>query len=98
MATEWQWTGKNDKYAVTPEEKASAHIGQSRIWLRMKLLPGEKCRYSYSLDGNEYLELGPECEVSAGTWIGAKTGIFSSSPNVVKGNGFADFDFFSVSE
>lgn len=90
-------TGRNDKYAVTPEEKASARVGQPRIWLRMKLLPGEKCRYSYSLDGNDYVELGPECEVSAGTWIGAKTGIFSSSPNVVKGNGFADFDFFSVS-
>lgn len=89
-------TGKNDKYAATPEEIASAKVIGDRIWLRVRLISDEECRYSYSLDGKEYTDIGPECKVAPGTWIGAKTGIFCSSPNVVASSGYADFDWFKL--
>lgn len=89
-------TGRNDKFAVTPEELASTAINKDKAWLRMELLSDTECRYSYSLDGEEYQHLGPVCTVSPGVWIGAKTGIFCSSPNIVSGSGYADFDFFVI--
>lgn len=88
--------GKNDKYAVTPEELASTSVPTDHIWLRVNLISDKECRYSYSLDGIIYMELGPVCAVAPGTWIGAKSGIFCSSPNVVQANGYADFDYFIV--
>lgn len=89
-------TGKNDKYAVTPQELAFADVSTDRIWLRVQLISDDECRYSYSLDGKKFTYLGPACKVAPGTWIGAKTGIFCSSPNVVAGDGYADFDSFSI--
>lgn len=92
-------TGKNDKYAVTPKEKATAQVPATHtgpLWLRVQLSDDSTCRYSYSLDGSAYTPLGPVCPVVAGTWIGAKTGIFCSSPNIVPSDGHADFDWFRI--
>lgn len=94
-------TGKNDKYAVKPKERASAAIPadvsqQAPVWLRVQLIDDHTCRYAYSLDGNNFTPLGPDCPVVAGTWVGAKTGIFCSSPNVVPSDGYADFDYFHI--
>lgn len=89
-------TGKEDRMAVTPRERASVPLDSSRVWLRCQYLPDETCRYSYSLDGKDFTPLGKTYEVKQGTWVGAKTGIFASSPNVVASRGHADFDFFEV--
>lgn len=89
-------TGKSDKFAVTPQEMASVKVNVHKIWLGVELVSDTECRYSYSLDGINYTQLGENCEVAPGMWIGAKTGIFCLSPNVVKGKGYADFDCFQV--
>ena len=89
-------TGKNDRLAVTPRERASVELAGDKAWLRCQYLPDQTCRYSYSLDGETYLPLGKTYTVVAGTWVGAKTGIFASSPNVVPSHGHADFDWFIV--
>ena len=72
-------TGKNDKLAVTPRERASTETGASKVWLRCEYLPDDLCRYSYSTDGETFTPLGKPCHVAQGTWVGAKTGIFASS-------------------
>lgn len=89
-------TGKNDKYAVKPKEKASVNIPDGNAWLRVSLDSPTECSYYYSLDGKEFTRLGPTCQVVAGTWVGAKVGIFCSSPNVVPSTGYADFDYFTL--
>lgn len=89
-------SGCNSKYAVTPQELASEDVATDTVWLRMRLISDDECEYSFSLDGKEYRRLGDVCKVAPGTWIGAKTGIFASSPNVVESDGYADFDFFNV--
>lgn len=89
-------TGKNDKMPVTPKERAKVAFDGSKAWLRAEYLDDQTCRYSYSLDGKEFTQLGDTYPVVVGTWVGAKTGIFASSPNVVPSAGYADFDFFTV--
>lgn len=87
-------TGRNDKFAVIPEEIASIDINTDRVWLRMQLISDTECKYFYSLDGESFHPLGKDCIVTPGVWIGAKTGIFCSSPNIVPSSGYADFDYF----
>lgn len=89
-------TGKSDKYAVTPIELESTSADTDTILLRVELLPDSECQYSYSIDGKEFLTLGGTCKVAPGMWIGAKTGIFCSSPNIAAGDGYADFDYFEL--
>ena len=88
--------GKYDKFAVVPEEVASIPVATSSVWLKAELLNDHECEYSYSTDGVTYHRLGEPCAVKPGMWIGAKIGIFSSSPNVVGSDGYADFDYFRI--
>lgn len=88
--------GKYDKFAVVPEEVASIPVATSNVWLKAELLNDHECEYSYSTDGVTYHRLGEPCAVKPGMWIGAKIGIFSSSPNVVGSDGYADFDYFRI--
>ncbi len=89
-------TGKNDKLAVTPVETAFTEVTADNIWLKAQINSDATCQYLYSLDGNDYHFLGGPCPVRSGTWIGAKVGIFASSPNVVPSDGYADFDYFKI--
>ncbi len=90
--------GRVDRLAVVPVETASEAVDTDRLYLRVTVDKDALCSYSYSLDGKTYRSLGKACPAREGTWIGAKTGIFSSSPNVVPSGGYADFDFFTLSE
>ena len=90
------FTGKNDKFAVVPELQASVSVAQTKVWLRGYIEQDERCRFMYSLDGENFKSLGETYPVAKGTWIGAKYGIFSSSPNIVPGKGYADFDYVRV--
>jgi len=89
-------SGKNDRLAVVPEELASVNTTATKVWFRIHVYDNEECSFSYSLDGENYSELGARYPMTAGTWIGAKVGIFSSSPNIVRGKGYADFDWFRL--
>lgn len=89
-------TGKNDKLAVTPVETAAVEISADSLWLKATISEDATCRYFYSLDNRDYHPLGDSCPIKAGTWIGAKVGIFASSPNVVPSDGYADFDCFII--
>lgn len=52
--------------------------------------------FHYSLDGENFTQLGEPFQAQPGVWIGAKVGLFSLSPNVVKSEGYADFDWFRM--
>lgn len=88
--------GRNDKFAVTPEEQASIKTKSGHAWFRIYIHGNEECSFFYSTDGVNFLQLGGRYPIAKGTWIGAKAGIFCSSPNVVRGNGHADFDYFLI--
>lgn len=49
------------------------------VWLRVEVLKGAVCRFSYSLDSKKFKVLGDDFEMKAGKWIGAKTGFFATA-------------------
>jgi beta-xylosidase len=66
------------------------------IYLRVTVLPGAKCRFSYSLDGQLFTPLGTEFQAREGKWIGAKMGLFYTRPGQTNDAGTADVDWFRV--
>lgn len=81
------------KETVEKEE----NININSAWLRMEILSvfnssKAVARFSYSVDGNEYIQFGNKFTVTPGKWVGAKTAIFAFGDN----NGYCDFSDFVV--
>jgi beta-xylosidase len=68
------------------------------VFLALTVEPGAICRFSYSLDGERFVEAGPSFTARAGRWVGAKIGIFAAAPPDSRETGHADFEYFKVSE
>ena len=90
------YSGKGDKFPNRPRVEAEQSVAEQRIWLRLYLDGDGMCRYAFSRDGENFTPIGDRYAVAPGVWIGAKVGIFSLSPNVVAGGGYADFDFLQI--
>ena len=50
------------------------------IYLRVKIEKGGICHFYYSLDGKKYKAIGMPFTARQGKWIGAKVGLFSTTP------------------
>jgi beta-xylosidase len=66
------------------------------VYMRVQVLPGAKCQFSYSLDGQKFQPVGPEFTAREGKWIGAKVGLFCTRPGQTNDAGAADFDWFRI--
>ncbi|EHQ26731.1 glycoside hydrolase family 43 [Mucilaginibacter paludis DSM 18603] len=66
------------------------------VYFRVKVTAGAKCRFSYSLDGQQYTDAGQEFQAEVGRWIGAKVGLFCTRTTQTNDSGYADFDWFRV--
>jgi beta-xylosidase len=77
------------------ESLAAAVTGDS-FYLRVAVSEGAQCRFSYSADGVKFKEIGEPFAARAGTWIGAKVGLFALGSSAVYEFGYADFDWFRV--
>ena len=49
------------------------------VWLRVRILEGGVCRFSYSTDSRKFKVLGEDFKMKEGKWIGAKAGFFATS-------------------
>ena len=80
-----------------PEEETSiARITDTTVYLRVTIREGGKCRFSYSIDGKQFIQAGGEFQAEVGRWIGAKVGIFCTRETQTNDSGYADFDWFRV--
>lgn len=72
-------------------------LDKSTIWLSVSVKKGGICRFAYSLDGQDFKEVGDSFKAKEGHWIGSKVGLFCFR-NIYKVNdaGFVDIDFFKV--
>lgn len=68
---------------------------EREIYLRVTVGQGGICRFSYSLDGKKYLSAGLPFTARQGKWIGAKVGLFSTTP-YGKERGWVDADWFRI--
>jgi len=68
------------------------------IFLRVNIDANAKCHFTYSLDGKTFTALGDELQATVGRWVGAKVGLFASSPPIGTSLefGHADFDWFHL--
>lgn len=69
-------------------------LNQDFCDLRVAVSDKAVCRFYYSPDGKTYSSLGKEFQATAGTWIGAKVGLFHVNPNISDSGGFSDFEWF----
>lgn len=53
---------------------------ESEIWLRAEVARGGEARFSYSLDGKKFHNVGILFQSRQGKWVGAKVGFFSTAP------------------
>lgn len=77
-------------------ERVISEVTDGMIYLRVKVSDNAKCQYSYSFDGNRYIDIDETFTAEKGRWIGAKAGIFCVGETQTNDAGFADFDWFRV--
>lgn len=90
--------GKDADKGKPEEEKVIAKLNGTTAYLRVKISNGAKCRFSYSTDGKEFVNAGDEFQAEVGRWIGAKVGIFCTRETQINDSGYADFDWFRVTQ
>ncbi|MCX2678674.1 glycoside hydrolase 43 family protein [Galbibacter sp. EGI 63066] len=82
----------------TPEKVIQQFpLQNNEVVLRMEVqAPDATCHFSFSEDGEEFIEIGETFKAQKDLWISAKIGIFSVSEDNVRMGGYADFDWFRV--
>ena len=58
--------------------------------------PGAICRFSYSIDGNEFTDAGDSFPARQGMWIGAKVGFFALRDGFTNDAGSIDLNWFRI--
>ncbi|MFV0607002.1 MAG: glycoside hydrolase 43 family protein [Niabella sp.] len=76
-------------------EKEIAPLHQKDIYFRMQFKSDTTCIFSYSLNGDKFIEVGT-VKATPGKWIGSKTGLFITSNVKINDAGFVDVDWFRV--
>ncbi|QIL39313.1 glycosyl hydrolase 43 family protein [Pedobacter sp. HDW13] len=71
-------------------------VGSASVQLRVQVVNGAKCRFSYSEDGISFHPIGDEFQATAGQWIGAKLGLFAVRDTQTNDSGIAEYDWFRV--
>lgn len=79
-------------------EKVLTKLKDNTAWLRVKVTNGAKCQFSYSLDGQKFVDAGEMFQAEVGRWIGAKVGLFCTRETQINDSGSADFDYFRVEQ
>ena len=77
---------------------ATAFSENNPLYFRVAVRSKGLCSFSYSYDNTEFIPLGSTFSAMPGRWIGAKVGIFAVRKGITPDNGFADFDWFRISE
>ncbi len=90
------YVGKYDRENDATQKIETVKVKGNTCYLQLKFSENGECSFYYSLDGKDFLPLGTTFDVIEGHWIGAKVGIFCSSPNMQLSKGYADFDWFKM--
>jgi beta-xylosidase len=76
--------------------QASMPLTKNECYVRLKFSEGSKARFSYSMDGQKFEDLGTAFNAREGRWIGAKMGFFCTRQNLINDGGWLDIDWFRV--
>jgi len=74
-------------------------LNGNEVYLKVKVNePNGLCKFSYSEDGKKFTDVDKTFQSAAGKWIGAKVGLYSISTQEASRGGYADFDWFRISD
>ena len=82
---------------TTETENGALELKMKSVYLRIDL-KDTVCTFSYSLDGKRFESLGETFVAQPGMWIGAKVGLFALANAGATSTGYADYDWFRISD
>ncbi|MEQ1765371.1 MAG: family 43 glycosylhydrolase, partial [Pyrinomonadaceae bacterium] len=85
---------KNADKGTAETRSEAIEISSRGFHLRVTVGKEAMCRFSYSLDGARFIEVGQAFKAREGKWIGAKVGLVFTRPGVFNDSGTADIDWF----
>lgn len=71
-------------------------ITETVIHLRVTVERGGRCHFSFSLDGDSFVPIGPTFQAKSSYWVGAKVGLFAATQPGYVPAGAACFDWFRI--
>jgi beta-xylosidase len=86
---------ENGKDEITQEIST---LGKSTIYLRVAVDKEGICSFSFSLDGRKFIAAPSTFKATKGKWIGAKMGLFCVRSGDSNDAGYADVDWFRVTD
>ena len=78
------------------EEQSLIKLTNPTVYLRVKVINGGKCQFSYSTDGSTYTNAGEIFTAEVGRWKGAKVGLFCTRETQINDSGYTDVDWFRI--
>lgn len=76
-----------------------AFIGDDTLFLRVTVVADEgRAQFSYSLDGDYYVDVGDVFRTREGNYTGARVGLFCTSDPGAGSGGYSDFDWFRIEQ
>lgn len=96
--TAGMYKGKYSRENDATETIETQTLNTSLCYLKVTVQQPGHCRFSYSRDGKNFIEIGEPFTAVPGVWIGAKVGLFNINPNMQESSGYADFDWFRFTE
>lgn len=87
---------KDADHGSQEKESAGSRLASATFYLRVKVSKNAICNFEYSTDGVRFSSVGEPFTARAGTWIGAKVGLFAVRTGQIRESGYADFDWFRV--
>jgi beta-xylosidase len=91
-----QVLGKDAGKGKEEQEKVLLKVPAPTVYFRVKVLEGAWCRFSYSLDGQQFTDAGEAFQAEVGKWKGAKVGLFCTRETQTNDSGYVDVDWFRV--
>ncbi|WP_133554436.1 glycoside hydrolase family 43 protein [Pedobacter duraquae] len=77
-------------------ERVLTQLPGSDVYLRVSVGPNAVCKFSYSLDGSQFIPVSESFTAEPGQWIGAKVGLFATRQTQINDSGYAAYDWFRI--
>lgn len=78
------------------EAVESIFLTKPELFLKVNVMEGGVCKFSWSHDGTRFETIGPSMIASKGHWVGAKVGLYAGNRKGMAGNGYAAFNDFLI--
>ena len=83
---------------LTRHDSGAIPLYTADIWLRVVVSQDGLCRFSYSLDGESFIEAEKTFTARVGKWIGAKVGLCCINNGSKVDRGWMDVDWFRITQ